>query len=150
MSKLVEHRGHVFKADQRGLTSRRLRQVRHVVDHRQRSHELRLPDELAHPRATILVVALVVIEVRERQGLAVRVAHLIDHHVRVIHGDVRPALEADAVQLVRRVEHAILQDPVQLEVWLHLRLIQVVFRLAHLFGIEVPIPGLQLETALRL
>ncbi len=57
-------------------------------------------------------------------------------------------LEGEAVELVRGVEHAILEHVVQLEIRLDLRFIEVVFGLADLLGVELPIPRLQLERRL--
>ena len=52
--------------------------------------------------------------------------------------------ERDSVELIRRVEDAVQQHVVQLEVGLHLRFVDVVLRLAYLLGVELPVPGLQL------
>ncbi len=148
MAKFVEHRRHIVKADQRRLACRRLLEVRHVVDHRQRAQQLRLPHKVAHPRAAVLVVALEVVAIPQRQRLAVRIEHFEHAHIRLIHRNVLPLLERNPVKLVRRVEHAILQHIPDLEVGLHLGFVDVVLRLAHLLGIELPVPRLQLEPAL--
>ena len=136
------------KLMQRRLARRGLGEVGDVVDHRQRAQQLRLADEDVHPRAAVLVVALEVVAVPERQRLAVGVEDFEDLHVGVVDGNVCALLEGDAVELVGGVEHAVLEHVVQLEVGLDLRLVQIVLRLAHLLGIEVPVPGLKLESAL--
>ena len=46
------------------------------------------------------------------------------------------------------VEDAVFKHAVQLEVRLYLRLVQIVLGLAHLFGIELPVPGLEGEPAM--
>ena len=104
-------------------------------------------DKVVHPRAAVLVVALEVVAVPERQRLAVRVEHLVDLYVGRVDGNVGALLEADAVEHVRGVKHAIFKHVVQLKVGLDLRLVQIEFGLAHLFGVEVPVPWLKFETA---
>ena len=66
----------------------------------------------------------------------------------VIHRNVFALFEGDAVELGRRVEDAVLQHVVQLEVRLDLLFIQIVLRLADLLGVEVPIPRLHFEAAI--
>ena len=63
--------------------------------------------------------------------------------------DVGAGLEGDPVHLVRGEEDAVVQDAVELEVGAHLGLVDVVLRLAHLFGVEVPVRGGEREAALR-
>jgi hypothetical protein len=46
---------------------------------------------------------------------------------------------------VRGVEDAVLQHVVELEIRLDLRFVEVVFRLAHLLGVQLPVPRLELE-----
>ena len=77
-----------------------LGEVGHVVNHRQRAQQLGLADQVVHPRAAVLVVALEVVAVPQRQRLAVRVEHLEHAHVRLVHGNVVALLEGDAVKLV--------------------------------------------------
>ena len=105
---------------------------------------------VAHPGAALLVVALEVVAVEQRQRAAVGVEDLEDAHGRVVHRKVVALLEGDAVELVGGVEDAVLQHVVQLEVGLDLLLVEIVLRLAHLLGVEVPVPGLELEAALLL
>jgi len=147
MAELVEHGGDVGEADERGLARRGLGEVGDVVDDRQRAQQFRLADEVAHPRAAVLVVALEVVAVPERQRLAVGIEDLEDAYVGVVDGDVLALFEGDAVELVGGVEHAVLEDVEDLEVGLLLVFIDVVLRFAHLVGVELPVPGLQLEAA---
>ena len=132
------------KLMQRRLARRGLLEVGHVVDHRQRAQQLGLVHQNVHPRAAVLVVALEVVAIEQRQRLAVGVEDLEDAHVRLIDGKVVALLEGEAVELVRGVEDAVLEHVVQLEVRLDLGLVQIVFRLAHLLGVELPVPGLEL------
>ncbi len=144
----MEHRRHIGKADQRRLARRRLLEVRHVENHRPRAQQLRLRHKAVHPRAARFVVTLEVVAIPQCQRLAVRLEHLEHAHVRVVHRDVLALLEGDPVQLVRRIEDAVLQHVPYLEVRLHLVFVQIVLRLAHLLGVHVPVPWLQLEPAL--
>ena len=136
------------KAEQRRLAGRGLGEVGDVVDDRQRAQQLGLVDEVAHPGAAVLVVALEVVAVEKRQRLAVGVEHFEHAHVRVVDRNVLALLEGDAVELVGGVEHAVLQHVVQLEVGLDLRFVEIVLGLADLLGVEVPVPRLELEAAL--
>ena len=107
-----------------------------------------MPDEAVHPGATVLIVALEVVAVKQGHRLAVRVAYFKNADVGLVDGNVRSFFKRDAVELGGGVKHAILKDVVQLEIGLNLRLFQVVLSLAHLVAVEIPIPGLQLEAAL--
>ena len=147
VAELVEHRGDVVEADQRGLAGGGLRQIGDVVDDGQCAEQLRLIDEVAHPGAAVLVVALEVVAVEERERLAVGVEDFEDAHVGLIDRHVVALLESDAVELVGGVEDAVLQDVVEFEVWLDLGFVEVVLRLADLLGVEIPVPGLQLKSA---
>ena len=147
VAELVEHRDDVVEADERRLTGRRLRQVADVVDDRPCAEQLRLTDEVRHPGAAVLVVALEVVAIKERERLAVGVDHIEYAHVGLIDRDVLALLEGDAVELVRRIEHAVLEHVVELEVRLDLRIVQVVLRLANLLGVKIPVPRLEREAA---
>ena len=48
---------------------------------------------------------------------------------------------------MRSVEDAVLEHVIEFEIGFDLRLVQVVFRLAHLFGVKLPVPGLDFEPA---
>ena len=147
VAELVKHRGHIVKAEQRRLPRRGLLEVGHVVDHRQRAQQLRLAHQRIHPRSAVLVVALEVVAIPQRQRLSIRIENLKHAHVRLLHRNVVPLLEGEPVELVRRIEHAVLEHVVQLEVGLDLRFVQVVLRLAHLLGVELPVPRLEREAA---
>ena len=105
----------------------------------------RLRDVAVHPRAALLVVAREVVGDEQRERLAVGIDDLEHAHVRLVHRQILALLEGEAVELVRGVEHAVLHHAVELEVRRHLRLVEVVVGLAHLLGVERPVPGLQLE-----
>ena len=69
--------------------------------------------------------------------------HLPDAHVRVVAGEVGAFVEGDAVQGVRREEHAVVQDPVQLEVGAQGLLVHGVPLPLDLGGVVRPVPGLE-------
>ena len=148
VAELVEHGGDVVEAEQCGLARRGLLEVSYVEDHRQLAQQFRLADQHVHPRSAILVVALEVIAIPQRQRLRISVEDLEDAHVLLVNGNVLALFEGEAVELMRSVEDAVLEHVVQLEIGLDLRLVQVVFRLAHLLGVELPIPGLDGEPAM--
>ena len=52
-------------------------------------------------------------------------------------------VKRDSEQLVRGVEHAVVQHAVEREVRFDLRFVEVVLRLAHLLGVVLPIPRLE-------
>ena len=58
--------------------------------------------------------------------LAVGVEHVIDAHVRMVQGQVGAALEGQAIELVGREEHALLQHAGDLQVGLELALVEAV------------------------
>ena len=67
VAELVEHRRHVVERQQRRLTLCRLREVGDVEHHRLGADQLRLIDEVVHPRAATLVVTLEVIDVEQSE-----------------------------------------------------------------------------------
>ena len=144
----MKHRGDVVKADQRRFAGRRLRQVRDVVDDRQGAQQRRLIDELRHPSTAVLVVALEIIAIEQRQRLAIRVGDFENPHIGFVHGNVLAFLEGDAVQLIGRKEHARLEYGIEFEVGLDFGFVEVEFGLAYLLVVESPIPGCQGESAM--
>ncbi len=73
VAELVEEGGDVVEGQERGLAFCGLRDVRDVVDDGQGAEKSGLMDERGHPGATVFVVALEGIEVKEREGLVVGV-----------------------------------------------------------------------------
>src|SRR5579859_1788735 len=148
MAELVKHRRHVIEADQRRLSGRRLRQIGHVVNDRQRTQELGLADEFGHPRTTILVVPLEVVAIKERQRLAIGIGDLENAYVRRVYRNVHSLLERDPIQAIRCVENTVPEDTVEFEEGFDLRLVEIIFRLAHLLAVELSIPGRQGKSSL--
>ena len=66
----------------------------------------------------------------------------------MVDGNVPAFREGDPVELGRRMEHALDQHVAELEIRLDLGVVQVVARLAHLLGVEIPVPRLDLGAAL--
>ena len=98
----------------------------------------------------MLVVPLEIIAIEQRQRTTVGVEHLEDAHARVIGRKVLALLEGDPIQLVGGVKDAVLQHIVQFEIRLDLLLVEIVFGLANLLGVEPPVPRLELEAAIPL
>jgi hypothetical protein len=73
------------------------------------------------------------------------VARVVGQHGGMIDRQIAALLEFDPVQLAGRVEHALPQHVLELEVGFHLRLIEVEARRAQLLGVERPVPGPQCE-----
>ena len=77
-------------------------------------------------------------------------AHFEHADVGVVRADVRSRDEREAEQAMRGVERR-RQHPVEREIGLQLTVVQLVARLAHLFGVVAPVPGLdRVRRALRL
>ena len=150
VSELVEHGANVVGGEQRGLARRRLGEVADVDDDRLGAHQLRLLDEVVHPGAALLVVALEVVDVEQGEGAAVGVEDLEDAHVGVVDRKVLALLEGNAVELGGGVEDAVFEHVVHLEVGLDLLFVEIVFGFAHLLGIDFPVKRLELESALLL
>ncbi len=150
VAELVERRGHLVPGQQRGLAGRRLGHVEVVGHYRLVAGQARLRHVGIHPRAAALGVARIRVEDEDCQLRTVGVEHVVGPGVGVVLGQVGAFLEAQPVQLVGGVEHAVLQHVLHLEVRLELRFVEVVLGRAHLLGVEGPVPWLQLEARLAL
>src|SRR6202521_208933 len=148
MSKLMEHGDDVGEADQGGFAGGGLGQVGNVVYDRRGSKKPRLANEFGHPGSAILVIALEIIAVEKGEVLAIGVEDFEDPYIGVVNGNVVPFLEGDAVELICRVEHSVLEHVVEFEIGLHLRIVDVVASLADLLSVEVPVVCLDLEATL--
>ena len=140
---LVEERPRVVPADEDGLAGFALHEVGVVGnDHRHVVVEVPLAPVLVHPRAGSLSGASVRVEVPEANVLSRRVRDPKDADVRVVDGDraVRQRRKAQAEELPRNPEHA-LPQLLQLQVRLHVVLVQIVLRLADPLRIEAVVPG---------
>ena len=150
VAELVEDGARVVPADQDRLAGLALHEVRVVGDDdRDLSLDAGLPPVLVHPRAGGLSRTRVRVEVPESDVLALGVGHLPDPHVRMVDGDgpLRHRHELEAEQLFRHPEHALAQL-LQLQVGLHVVLVEVVLRLAHLLRVEAVVPGSDADAGL--
>ncbi len=135
----MEHGVGIVPGDQRGLARGGLGIVRDVEHHRLGPGQAVLVDEVRHPRPARLVVALPGIEIEQRQFAAILVIDGVNRHVRVIDRNVGALLEGQPVELVGGIEHAVFQHVGDLEIGLHLVLVERVALLAQLFGIVIPV-----------
>ncbi len=148
VAELVEHRGHVGEAEERGLPRRGLGEVADVEDDRAGAAQPRLIHERVHPGAAVLVVALEVVRVEERERFTLGVEHLEHLHVGVVDGEIVALHEGEPVELVGREEYALAQHAAELEVGLDLGVVEGEVRLAHLLGVELPVPRRELVAGL--
>ena len=147
MTKLVEHRRHLVPGEQRGLSLGSLGAVAYIIYNRQLAAIVALLGKLAHPGSAALRRTAVEVAVEEGQRLAILVDDLEHLHVGMIHGDVFPLFEREAVDAVGCIEHTVLLHAVGVEVGLHLVFRDVEQLLLHLGRIVEPVVGLQLEVA---
>ena len=97
-----------------------------------------------HPRAGTLSCTREVVEVEQANDLAVTL-HFKCSHLGFEHRNRAGIFgEAHAVQLARGIEHRG-DHVIQLEIRLNRLLIEVILRLAHLFGVETIIPRLDCD-----
>src|ERR1019366_10121702 len=64
-----------------------------------------------------------------------------------VNGNVMALLESDSIELIGRVKDAVLEHAVEFEIGFHLRIVDVVASFSDLLRIELPVVGLDLETA---
>ena len=141
VAELVEERARVVPADEDRLSVLALHEVRVVADDRgDRALEPLLGAIGVHPRAGALAGTRVGIEVPEADVLAARlVLHLPDADVGVVDLDAGDGREGEAEELTGDPEHP-LAELLELEVLLHLALVEVVLRLADLLRVEAVVP----------
>ena len=104
-------------------------------------------NETVLPRSTVLVRTLEVVGIKEGQRFSVGVKDFKHAYVRLIDRQVLSFFESDAVQLVRSKEDAVVQHMLELEIWLHLGLVEIVFGFPHLLRIVLPIGRAEFEAA---
>ena len=145
MAELVEQRPDLAEGQEHRLAGCGLRDVDVVDDHRSRGEQLRLADVVAHPGAALLVVARKIVREEQRQRFTVGVVNLEHANVIAIGLEVLAFLERQAVQLVRRIEDAVLQHAVELEVRFDVGIVKVKLSLAHPLCVVGPVPRLERE-----
>ena len=138
MAELVEQRACIVEAEERRVS---FREVHHIDDDRPNiAGKPLLGPEGAHPGAAALRRPREVVADEDADEIAVRVADLPEPDVRMIAGNVLQLREAQAEQAVGRLERG-LDHPLELEIRLDLRLVDVVALAAHLLGVVAPVPG---------
>ena len=145
VAELVEERDGVVPRDEDRLAGRALHEVCVVGDDGgDRALEALLVAVGVHPGPGVLACPRVGVEIPEPHQRAGRVGDLEHAHVRVVDGDAVDRGEGEAEQLPGHPEHPLAQL-LELEVGLHLVLVEVVLCLAHLLGVIAVIPGLDLD-----
>src|SRR5260370_17395216 len=132
MSKLMEHGNDVGEVDQGRSPGGCLGQVGNVVYHWGVPQKPRLADEFGHPGAAVLVVALEVIAVEKCEVLAVGVEDFEDPYIGLVNGNVVALFESNSVELIGRVEDAVLQHVLDFEIGFYLTIIHVLPTLPNL------------------
>jgi hypothetical protein len=141
VAEFVEQRAHVVGRQQRRLAGGRLGEIVVVHDDRLLAERARLVAVGRHPRAAALGRPHEVVGQEQAHARAARVPDLVGAHVRVVGRGIGQRDEADAEQpagaVERRLEHA-----VEREVRLHLGVVDLEARAAHLLGVVAPVPRL--------
>ena len=149
VAELVEQRPGLVEAEQGGLARCRLVDVQIVQHHRPGGQQPRLRHQRVHPGAAALARPRVVIGEEQAERTAVRLEYFPHLHVRVVAGQVLAAGEGHAVELRGRVEDAVLHDAVELEERAQGGGVDGEPVGAGAFGVERPVPRLQLDAVGR-
>ena len=105
----------------------------------------RLVDEIAHPGAAALALAGEIVAQEQPDGAAVGVPHLPDPDIRVIADQVGPADQFDAIEPGRRIEDAIAQHPLEVEIGAQGGGIDVILLGPDPLGVVRPVPWRELD-----
>src|SRR6185312_12410149 len=118
-----------------------------VVDDQRRDgpRHVLLVAERTHPGAAALRGAGKIVAI-EKSDMFAPAGDFPDAHLGVIDRYVLAWVEIQVEQAVRRVERS-RDHLVELEVWFDFRFVEIVARLAQLFGVIAPVPRRQLEIA---
>src|SRR6516164_1493481 len=109
VTKFVKHSPDIVSGKKSRLTRSGRWKIGNVTDNRQRTQQPRLFDKAIHPGTALLVVALEVVAVKERQRAAVRVKDLEYAYARRIHRKIFAFFEGQSIKLVRCVENTVLK-----------------------------------------
>src|ERR1043166_5480518 len=139
VTKLMKHRRHIIKAQERRLACGRFREVANIDHDRLRPEQIALIYKTVLPCAAIFVRPLKIVSIEQRQRLSVCVEHFKDSHIGLVDWQVFSLLECDAVEFVRRKENSVMKYVLELEVLLHLRFVEIVFGLAHFLRVKLPV-----------
>ena len=147
VAEFVEQRARVVEGQQRGFAVGALGEIHHVDDQRADiAAQLFLLAQRGHPGAAMLGGPREIIAEEQRD---MRPAASVTSHTRTSGcqtGMSVQLLEAQTEQPCRGVEGG-LDDPVELQIGLGRRLIDIVQALAQLLGVIAPVPGRDLEIA---
>jgi hypothetical protein len=136
----VKQRARVIEGEQARLPGRRLGEVHHVDDDRQRlAVEPLLLAKAAHPGAAALGWPREVVADEQRDRTSVRVLDLPGAGVGMVEGDVGAWRERHAEELRGREEGRV-DHPIELEIWFDLTLVEIELGLAALLGKVAPVP----------
>ena len=144
VAELVEGGVDPVEADELRFPGRRLGNVQHVVDDRLRPPQVGLVDEVRHPRAPTLGIALEGVEIEQAEFRTVPIEDGIGPHVRMIDRQIGAALESEAIQLLGHEEDAVFQHLVELEILHHRVFIEIVAFRLDAVGITIPVPRLDI------
>ncbi len=147
MAEFVKQRIGIIEADQRRRLARALGEI--IVVGCQRIGAPAQPFLRAicrHPCARTLAVAGEIIKIEDADiGIGLEIVDLEGAHIGIEHGQAAGVFaKAQIIELPRGPEHAI-DQLVELEIGLHLGLVQIIFRLAHLFSVKAIVPRLDGE-----
>ena len=147
VAELVEQSARVIEAEQRRLARRRLGEIADIDDQRTNvAGELFLFAQRGHPGAAALGRTRKIVAEEQADLAAVAAAHLPDAHVGMPDRDVGALREAQPEQALGGVEGGF-DHPLEIEVWLDRRLVDVAASLPQLLGVVAPVPGRQREIA---
>ena len=84
-----------------------------IRDYRFQLEQLRLLHIAVHPAAASLVVASKVVAEEQGERRSIRIENFEDPHVRLVDGKIRSFLESQPVELVRCVEHPVVEHTIE-------------------------------------
>src|SRR5690625_6617993 len=108
----MEQRRDVVKADQCRLSRRRFGNVEYIQNHRLLIQHMVLYNERAHPGTSPFRPPFEQIQIEESQLRAILIKHIKGPHIGVIDRQILPLLEGDSVELIHRIEDAVLNDSI--------------------------------------
>src|SRR5579863_6294893 len=115
MAEFVEHRSYFCEAKECRLARRWLGEIFYVVDDRPGAKEAALANEAARPSASALVGPGEKVGIEQGQRRTVGVKDLKHAHIGLVNRNVFALFEGQTVELIRRIENAILEHAIELE-----------------------------------
>ena len=99
-------------------------------------------DKAAHPRSSTLRWAAKIVTIPQSQWLSVVINDLKNTHVGMISGQIFTFFEGQSINPVGRIEHAIHQNAVDIEIGFHVVFGEMKLLLLHLCRIKHAVVGL--------